>query len=110
MRPEKGKIFSLDIMGKILEEPELMNYKIRARKPRTVDVLEEVEALQIIANGRIDWIEGDVDIFDFANFIKSSHVNVITYEKMAFEMRLSGVFSDSIMGGVPVLVPDENRV
>lgn len=107
MRPEKGKSFSLDIIAKILEDRELMNYKIRARKPRTIDVLEEVEALRIIANGRIDWIEGDVDIYEFAEFVKSSHINIITYEKMAFEMRPSGVFADSIMGEVPVLVPDE---
>lgn len=107
MRPEKGKDFSLDTIAKILDDADLVQFKLRLRKPRSVDTREAVEALDLISEERIEWIEGDVDIYEFAEFVKHSHINIITYDKDAFEMRPSGVFADSIIGEVPVLVPDE---
>lgn len=107
MRPEKGRGFSLDVIGELLNDIRFNEYRIRVRKPKDLACNAEVEALDIAGDGRIVWVEGDIDIEDFAEFIVDNTVNVITYEKEAFRMRPSGVFSDSIVGKVPVLVPDD---
>tara|TARA_B100000212_G_scaffold342123_2_gene327780 strand:+ start:37920 stop:40418 length:2499 start_codon:yes stop_codon:yes gene_type:complete len=107
MRPEKGRGFSLDVIGELLNDSRFDDYYIRVRKPKDVNQSAELEALDIAGEGRVDWIEGEIDIEEFAEFLVGNAVNVITYEIEAFRMRPSGVFSDSVVGEVPVLVPDD---
>jgi len=105
MRPEKGSNLTVESIFEILSNNNLLEFTLKLRKPKGEEYSELKTILESIAEERIEWLEGNVDNQIFCDFIEGNIVNIITYSNKAFRMRPSGVFADSIIANVPVLVP-----
>ncbi len=105
MRPEKGGDLTIETLLRLCADPRFKHYTFYSRRP---DAAKDASALSFenLLGERVVWINSDVSCNDFQNFIEVGSINVITYNKKAFHMRPSGVFSDTLLAKRPCIVAE----
>lgn len=104
LRPEKGMNVTLEALLELHETEEFAQWEVVVRRFKRTQDLDEVDVYKCGLGRNITWIEGELSDRQFKEMMANADIVVIPYSKEAFEMRPSGLFTDSILLEKPVLV------
>lgn len=104
LRPEKGMAVTLDSLFLMSEDPHFDDNRLVVRRFKREKDEDEVDYYKYLLSESIEWIDGELTDEEFQEMMADSDFIVIPYSGDAFEMRPSGLFSDSILLEKPVLV------